>query len=440
MTTLALLVVAATIPFAIYAFLSSKAGQEPLPVELPVASFAPSPISFSHSRIGPEPSQGQLFTNVSFADVDQDSKLDVIACDALRGEVAWYRNDGKRADENSWSKNVMNPTSLLPSPSHVTPMDLDQDGDEDYLIACLGRIQPTNDKVGRLVWLENDAGEFTIHEILTDVRRVTDVQGGDFDGDGDFDLVAAVFGGPLQGQILYLENDGSQRFTDYEMLAVSGTIHVPVHDFDGDGDLDVAAVLTQDEEEVVAFVNDGTGFKKPAKRNRIFSSWNFDLGGAGMIANDLDQDGDQDLLLSLGDNLELMHNYPQPWHGCIWLENTGDWKFEPHRIANVGGVYGTAVSDLEGDGDRDVVLVTMFNDWSQKNAASVVWLQNDGQQNFQTFQIASEPVQLATVACADLDNDGQDEIVTGSFHFRRPFDRFGSVDIFSRPSRSGGDQ
>ena len=269
----------------------------------------------------------------------------------------------------------------------------------------------------------------------------TDVQGGDFDSDGDIDLVVAVFGGPLQGQILYLENDGQQNFTDYEILAVSGTIHVPVSDFDGDGDLDFAAVITQDEEEVLAFVNDGTGFKKPGKRNRIYSSWNF-WGGAGMIASDLDQDGDQDLLLSLGDNLELTHNYPQPWHGVIWLENKGDWDFEPHRIATIGGVYATATADLDSDGDLDVAVATMFNDWAQDNAASVLWLENDGQQNFTTYQITDDPVQLATIGCSDLNGDGTPEIVTGAFHFRRPFNRFGSVDIFTaeKQNRKGAGQ
>ncbi len=45
-----------------------------------------------------------------------------------------------------------------------------------------------------------------------------------------------------------------------------------------------------------------------------------------MVATDLDQDGDQDFLIALGDNLELINNAAQPWHGVKWLENKGDWK------------------------------------------------------------------------------------------------------------------
>ncbi len=427
MLTTILLALSIGVPLLAYGWIQRTAHPQTIPVDLPQVSFENSPVRFSHTRIGPPPTQGQLYTNVAFADIDQDSNLDVLAADALRGQIVCFRNDGKM----NWEKRVLNPEELLPAPSHVTILDLDRDGDQDLVVTALGRIQPTNDEVGRVVWLENRNGNFIVRTILEGVRRVTDAQGGDFDGDGDIDLVVAVFGGPLQGQVLYLENDGSQNFTDYELLAVSGTIHVPVHDFDGDGDLDFAAIVTQDEEEVLAFVNDGSGYRNGCQRHRLFSTWNFDLGGAGMIASDLDQDGDQDLILSLGDNLELMHNYPQPWHGCIWLENLGNWKFASHRIANIGGVYAASTADIDSDGDVDVVVASMFNDWSQENAASVLWLENDGQQNFRTYQIASNPVQLATINCADLNGDGIEEIVTGSFHFRRPFDRYGSVDIFS---------
>ena len=74
--------------------------------------------------------------------------------------------------------------------------------------------------------------------------------------------------------------------------------------------------------------------------------------------------------------------HPHPWHGCVWLRNLGDWKFEPKRIGTLGGTYAAAAGDIDGDGDIDVVLVSMFNDWRQPGAASVVWLENDGKQNF----------------------------------------------------------
>ena len=266
---------------------------------------------------------------------------------------------------------------------------------------------------------------------------MSDAQVGDFDGDDDIDIVVAVFGGLIQGQILYLENNGDQKFTDYEVMNVSGAIHVPVADFDGDGDLDFAAVVSQEEEEVWAFENEGDGFRDP-KSHLLFRTSNFDLGTAGMIANDIDQDGDQDLIIPVGDNLELINNAPQPWHGVKLLENKGGWKFETRQIADIGGVYGVSPGDIDGDGDTDLAIVTMFNDWLQDDAASVLWLENDGKLNFKTWQIASDPIQLATVACADVNNDGAADILTGSFHFRKPFENYGGVDVFFNQRGDGG--
>ena len=359
------------IPFG-FAFLYPKIRPQghPLPVERPIAIFEPSQNQFSRQQLLPPPEFGQLYTNVQLVDSADGDWKDIIASDARTGRV--FRLT--RGADGNWIKSVLNQDRELPGPGHVTPIDLDQDGDLDFLVSCIGGIQPTNDLVGRVAWLENNNGTYSTRDILSNVRRVTDAQCGDFDADGDLDMVVSVFGGLLQGQILYLENNGNQEFTDFELMNISGTIHVPVADFDGDGDLDFAALVSQEEEEVIAFENPGNGFKD-ATRHWVYSSWNFDLGTAGMIATDLDQDGDQDLVLAVGDNLELINNAAQPWHGVKWLENKGDWKFEAH-------------------------------------------------------QIADDPIQLATVICGDVDNDGDQDIVTGSFHFRKPFTKFGSIDLF----------
>jgi len=423
---LLLFIAAIAIPISFY-FLQSKIQPSgaALSVEQPTAIFEQSKIEFARREILPKPEFGQQYTNIQLIPSESGNGLDILAADALAGRVVRLR----RTDAGPWEREILNEDWELPVPAHITPVDLDQDGDLDFVVSCIGGIQPTNDLVGRVVWLENNSGKYTSHDLLNEVRRVTDAQCGDFDGDGDIDLVVAVFGGILQGQILWLQNNGSQEFTDHEIMNASGTIHVPVEDFDGDGDLDFAAIVSQEEEQVWLFENLGDGFSN-AKRHLIFSSWNFDLGTAGMEAVDLDQDGDKDLLLAIGDNLELINNSPQPCHGVKWLENKGDWKFEDRQIATIGGVYGVSPADLDGDGDIDVAAVTMFNDWAQEGAASVLWLENDGQQNFETWQIASDPIQLATVACGDINNDGSQDIVTGSLHFRRPFDRFGSVDAF----------
>jgi hypothetical protein len=148
------------------------------------------------------------------------------------------------------------------------------------------------------------------------------------------------------------------------------------------------------------------------------------------VLTDLDRDGRPDLLLVAGDNLEIRYPAPQRWHGCFWLRNLGDWKFESKRIATLGGTYAAGVGDLNGDGHLDVVLVSMFNDFRRPGAASVVWLENDGKQNFRAWQIADSPTNLATVAVGDLNGDGRADVVAGGLHLLEPFDRQGRLTMW----------
>jgi len=391
------------------------------------SAFPASPLAFEKQRVGPESKQRSWIANVQIVDFDQDGLQDVIACDARRNQVLWYRQlQGGGFEEQILGKDLV-------APAHATVVDLDSDGDPDVIVSVLGNILPDDGTIGRVVWLENLGGKFQPRVLLTDVRRVADVQAADLDGDGDLDLAVAVFG-YARGQILWLENLGEGRFREHELLSAPGTIHVPLADYDGDGDIDIAAIVSQDEEELWGFENLGGG---KFRGRRLWFTHNYDIGSAGLVQHDLDGDGDPDLILPVGDNLEDIHTYPQPYHGCLWFENRGNWEFVPHRIAQFGGTYAAAVGDFDGDGDQDVALVSMFNDWDRPEQASIVWLENDGRQNFRTWQIDNAPTHLATVAAGDLDGDGRDDIVAGGLHLTGPFDRLGRITAwFSRGDAS----
>jgi hypothetical protein len=371
--------------------------------------FPPSPLHFTLNQVGSTPSYPVRICNVQVIDIDGDGANEALACDARLGRIMAYR----RQSTGAWSEEVL--ACDLLSPAHATAVDLDLDGDLDLAVAELGDVNPSDEFVGRVTWLENVRGAYKPHRILQDVRRVADVQPGDLDGDGDIDLAVAVFG-YLRGQVLWLENRGSGIFREHELLVAPGAIHVPVDDFDGDGDLDIVTVVSQHEEEIWGFENLGEGQFRP---RRLWFTPNFDIGSAGLVKVDLDSDGDQDLLLPVGDNFEDEYSYPQPYHGCLWFENRGNWDFAPQRIATFGGTYAAAAGDLDGDSDKDVVLVSMFNDWDAPGAASVVWLENDGRQRFQAWQVAEKPNYLVAVACGDLNDDGRDDIVAGGMYVSR---------------------
>ena len=348
--------------------------------------------------------QEHRVTHVQVVDFDKDGVPDIVACDGAGNQVVLFQYQSGR----NWKSTIL--ANRLHVPAHATVVDIDQDGDNDVIVALLGDILPSDELVGAVVLLENQGDHFQQHVLLDDVRRVADVQPGDLDGDGDLDLAVAIFGYG-RGEILWLENLNEQGFRDHQVIARPGVIHVPVGDYDGDGDLDLATIVSQDEEEVWVFENDGRG---NFTNHRIYFTHNYDVGGGGLVASDLDQDGDIDFLLSQGDNLEFGHGWPQPYHGCVWVRNDGNWNFSAQQIGALGGTYATNAGDLDQDGDLDLVMVSMSNDWTNSSHPTIAWVENDGKNNFtRTWTIDTAPVELITLDVGDIDGDDIPDLVAG---------------------------
>lgn len=392
-----------------------------------VRSIPQSPVMFQRTPVGEAVRGLPLISNVQIVDFDNNGRQDILVCNLSESRITLIES---RSD-NDWHERTL--VEHVSVPARTTAVDLNKDGKQDLVVAVLGNLLPDDGVIGRVEYYENTGEGFQKHVLLDHVRRVADVRAGDLDGDGDLDLAVAVFG-YARGQILWLENRGELHFVEHELYSAPGTIHVPLGDFDGDGDLDLAAVVSQDEEELIIFENRGSGEFHP---RRIWKTENLDLGSAGLVATDLDGDGDLDLLLPAGDNLEDAEAYPQPYHGCFWFENRGNWSFQKHRISSLGGTYAAAAGDLDGDGDQDVVLVSMASHGNIPRQATLVWLENNGQQAFTEWQIDSEPIHQITVALGDLNGDGLTDIATGGLNLRKPFERMGRVTTwFQKPGNN----
>ncbi|MHC4427369.1 MAG: FG-GAP repeat domain-containing protein [Planctomycetota bacterium] len=393
---------------------SPDAGRAGSPKGETIRFLAPQPL-------GATPDEKSTIAHVAIYDVDQDGLNDVLVCDVLRRQVTWIRQDPRGV---STERQI---GAEVAAPVHVEACDIDLDGDLDMLVSSMGEMLPNNDKIGKVIVMENDGRQrFTNRVLAEKIARVTDIQGGDLDGDGDVDLAVGQFGYD-QGEIRWMENMGQWRFESHILLKLSGTIHTPIVDLDNDGDPDIVALVSQEWEEIYAFENDGQGH---FTTRLLYGVADADYSSSGIGLADLDADGDTDIIWSNGDAFVATDYRPLPSHGLQWLENVGSLSFEFHRLGDFPGAYDPCGADLDGDGDVDVLAVSAFNYWDRPAAQSMMWWENLGERRFLARDLAEEPTHLVTVDVGDMNGDGRIDAVTGSMNLYPPFDRIGRVTLW----------
>ncbi len=274
--------------------------------------------------------------------------------------------------------------------------DFDNDNDLDILIA--------NEHRPNILLINDGQGKFTnqsnrIPQVNHDSE---DIGIADFDLDGDLDIV--IVSEDDQTNELYL-NNGNGEFVDAgDRLPVKGTSNsVIAFDINKDGATDI---LIGNNGQNNILINDGTGHFKDETIARFgeFIDVTQDL-----TLGDIDNDGDEDLLVGNEDANRILIN-----DGKGYFEDQSSkrlvYRNEPEETREVD------LADIDGDGDLDILFGNV-QAFVENAVRQNRLLMNNGKGVFSDITASHLPKddnRCFGVAFLDIDNDGDQDIMTGN--------------------------
>ena len=370
---------------------------------------------------------------IAAADADGDGDLDLIS--QKNGEASWLENlDGLG--------NFAPPQVIQEIPSsnyenvNLLTMDIDSDSDDDLVVSY--------QSFPKLVWYENLDGPDTwgppqvIDSISNKYNKI--LAAGDFDGDGDQDLVTYLLINS-DGVHWYENTDGNGNFAPGVLVPATFNfiLHFVTADFDGDSDLDF--IFYKESPTGISWIENLDGLGTFGNETPLFYlKYNPDRAAAA----DFDGDGDTDVITLDDDRLFFYEDYDGEGHfllptiidefqygtpkGLIAADFDNDGDYDITALINALNKDFGYYQNLDGQGHfsnfqnmmsgdfKDMVAVDMDLDLDLDHVVigglgyDLTWIENG---TLQSFPIVGNEYYLHAVDAADLDGDGYPDVIAG---------------------------
>ncbi len=375
---------------------------------------------------------------IALVDLNGDQAPELFWGDFFAPSLFYFVNEGSATDADFTLGSDRFPVGQpLSSGGYNAPTygDVDRDGDADLVVGVQrGLCFQSQTAVSNLIYFENAGSPTDADLSLRTDRLIEGIDVGtrsaaalaDLDGDGDLDLILANESSPSdpsRANLVLFRNVGTAgapafRLDDADWLSLSydfGAYAPTVGDLDGDGDPDL---LVGGFNGRFAFLRNTGSAEVPAfeVEDERFESVDAGQYVRGTLG-DLDGDGDLDLMTGASNGrVRLYRNTGSAQEPAFETEANGTPVADDLAFAtalglpdDVGEDSAPALSDLDGDGDLDLLIGTA--------EGTILVYQNTGSPTAPAFEAAS-PIpagrRRTTPALGDLTGDGRPDLVAGS--------------------------
>lgn len=321
--------------------------------------------------------------SIAFGDMNNDGIVDMVTAHQFSHNVTVRLGDN--------TGNFPTLVSMMPFPTggnnplQVVLADMDNDGNLDVITA-----NAAGGANGASILLNNaGTGALSAAVGYTVGGNPNSVAVGDVDGDADLDIVVADAGSGL-ATVKY--NNGSGAFTAAAPTFAIGTgqAFVRLSDVDNDGDLDMI-VGNGGANNLTVRINDGAGSFPTTAPGSPYTA----VGVTTLDMGDIDNDGDNDMVLGLSGSIVIRTNN---------LSASGDFSTVLATFPTTAPLQHVVFGDVNGDGNLDIIASI----GNVGNAGLLVVKLGNGSGAF--VDAANAPFGLQQdprgIALADVDGDG----------------------------------